>query len=231
MLINDPSTRASQALPRTGGGSLPPHRTAMLTDLASRDSKSTASREALPRTTACRLRPRRQLACRTAVRHLLRLETPPAAFNLHSPPPPERRFSATGSFGYRPRDGIASLADLGSPRPLSKRLSASCKSMHDGHKRVLVAVGFGRQCINARRSARSIGPRGSAQRSHAAPTGREVMYRLRGDGRRRSVLEPSEVTFRAIEVTWRPGRVADPVPITNLQSGSCRRLTSPGSRT
>ena len=43
---------------------------------------------------------------------------------------PCRRFSATGSFDYRPRDGIASLINVGAPRPPVKRLSALWTSGH-----------------------------------------------------------------------------------------------------
>ena len=53
-----------------------------------------------------------------------------AAFNPHSAPPPVRRFSTTGSFGYRPRGVITSLINIGSPRPPAKRLSALWRDLH-----------------------------------------------------------------------------------------------------
>jgi len=52
MLANDLSTRASQALPRTGGGPLLLLRTMVLIDIGSRDLKPTTPREAQPRTAA-----------------------------------------------------------------------------------------------------------------------------------------------------------------------------------
>ena len=128
MLVNNLSTRASQALSRTGGGPLLLLRAMTFIDVGSRDLKPSASRQAQTHTDARRLRTRRQLTCRTVVRHLLRLEAASAAFNPHSAPPSVRRFSATGSFGYRSRGGIASLANIGTPRPLSKRLSALCQN-------------------------------------------------------------------------------------------------------
>ena len=76
-------------------------------------------------------RPRRQLTCPSTLRHFLCLKAAPAAFNPHSTPPPVRRFSTTGSFGYRPRGGITSLAAVGTPRPPAKRLSALHYVQHD----------------------------------------------------------------------------------------------------
>jgi len=52
MLADDPSTRASQALPRTGGGPLLRLRTKLFFDIGSRDLNPAASREAQPRTAA-----------------------------------------------------------------------------------------------------------------------------------------------------------------------------------
>src|SRR5574337_1583803 len=45
-------------------------------------------------------------------------------FNPHSAPPPERRFSPTGSFTYRPRDSVIALVSRSAPQPPGKRLSA-----------------------------------------------------------------------------------------------------------
>jgi hypothetical protein len=52
MLADDSSTRASQALPRTGGGPMLPLRAKVFIDIGSRDLKSTGSREAQSRKAA-----------------------------------------------------------------------------------------------------------------------------------------------------------------------------------
>jgi hypothetical protein len=52
MLDDDPSTRASQALPRTGGGPMPSPHAKVFIDIGSCVLKPTASREPHPRTSA-----------------------------------------------------------------------------------------------------------------------------------------------------------------------------------
>jgi hypothetical protein len=52
MLVNDPSTRASQTLSRTGVGPLLLLRTMVFIDIGSGDLKPTGSREAQSRTAA-----------------------------------------------------------------------------------------------------------------------------------------------------------------------------------
>jgi len=51
-------------------------------------------------------------------------------FNPHSAPPPERRFSPTGSFAYRPREARMAPVGRGAPRPPGKRLSSLCGAPH-----------------------------------------------------------------------------------------------------
>ena len=58
----------------------------------------------------------------------------PRRFNTHSAsPPPERRFSPTGSFAYRPRGELIARFTRSAPRPPGKRLSPLCRCRHNRH--------------------------------------------------------------------------------------------------
>ena len=94
------------------------------------DSKRLASSAACQHEPPCDPQPLRQLPCWAPARHLWRGDAASAPFNPHSTPPPARRFSTTGSFGYRPRGNIASLSSIGAPRPPAKRLSALCIALN-----------------------------------------------------------------------------------------------------
>ena len=108
-------------------------RTKAFVDIAWRDWRPKALRQAQLRAASRRLRPARHPSSRPTVRHLWRIQAEPAAFNPHSPPPPVRRFSATGSFAYRTRGSLASQITADAPRPPGKRLSSLFRARNRRH--------------------------------------------------------------------------------------------------
>jgi len=68
-------------------------------------------------------------------------------FNTHSVPPPERRFSPTGSFAHQTRGGTATLAASSAPRLPGKRLSALCRALHsDPQETYVVKIALPQSC-------------------------------------------------------------------------------------
>ena len=90
------------------------------------------------------------LGCRPVTWHASSCRAATAAFNPHSAPPPERRFSATGSFDFPSRGNAILSGKLGAPRPPVKRLSALCQAFHNGQVRSAAGGASQAGCLRSR---------------------------------------------------------------------------------
>ena len=106
------------------GESLPGPRARSAAGKHARDLDTIASDETGLQRCPRQLRKLLPLGRRQVARHATSRKAATAAFNPHSAPPPERRFSATRSFDYRSRGNAIASGSMGAPRPPVKRLSA-----------------------------------------------------------------------------------------------------------
>ena len=124
MVTNASGIPASRVHPMADGESLPGPRARSAAGKHARDLDTIASDETGLQRCPRQLRKLLPLGRRQVARHATSRKAATAAFNPHSAPPPERRFSATRSFDYRSRGNAIASGSMGAPRPPVKRLSA-----------------------------------------------------------------------------------------------------------
>ena len=103
MVINASDMPASRIHPLADGQTLPGPRARPTAGNIARDLECIAAAKAGCQRCSWALRKLVSLGCRPVAGHATSCEAATAAFNPHSAPPPERRFSTTGSFDYRAR--------------------------------------------------------------------------------------------------------------------------------
>jgi len=124
MVNNACGIPASRIHAAAEGESLPGPRAKPAAGKLGRDLETIASNGTGLQRCPRQLRKHLLLGRQQVTRHATSRKAATAAFNPHSAPPPERRFSATRSFDYRARGNAIASGSMGTPRPPVKRLSA-----------------------------------------------------------------------------------------------------------
>ena len=130
MVTNASGIPASRVHPMADGESLPGPRARSAAGKHARDLDTIASDETGLQRCPRQLRKLLPLGRRQVARHATSRKAATAAFNPHSAPPPERRFSVTRSLDYRSRGNAIANGSMGAPRPPVKRLSALWRALH-----------------------------------------------------------------------------------------------------
>ena len=154
MVTNASGIPASRVHPMADGESLPGPRARSAAGKHARDLDAIASDETGLQRCPRQLRKLLPHGRRQVARHATSRKAATAAFNPHSAPPPERRFSATRSFDYRSRRNAIASGSMGAPRPPVKRLSALRRVAANAEFARHVAGSSIRGCRQSSRKAR-----------------------------------------------------------------------------